>query len=328
MNSKSVLVLVIIISNISLLGYLAYDRYQLERHIASLKALLDEREAELERAKESIFKVDLQTVMKIKESVAKQFLLIINLLKKDYDSLNLAYQLEIDLKIGNSLTSFYDALRDKYGPTGAADHWAAENYKVEFAANLAIHDLQVPSWTAIEKEYFARMGEHSYEAAWEKLQVSLSATGIEYEDTPVRKIEKILRFLYHHITYEDEVDDIYRAPVETLSLGSGDSDDYSILAAALLEAAGIESAIGSFKNDEGKTHFMVLVHIEDLGSYDFLYSDDFAHLGLRPDRWIIIEPQTTIEYQGDEKWMSQWRIEATAEIESIFVEKRLRSQIT
>jgi hypothetical protein len=51
-----------------------------------------------------------------------------------------------------------------------------------------------------------------------------------------------LDFIYTHISYEEEIDDVFLAPVETLGFKSGDCDDFSILAAAFFEEAGIDAA--------------------------------------------------------------------------------------
>ena len=77
---------------------------------------------------------------------------------------------------------------------------------------------------------------------------------------------------------------------------------------------GIDCAIGFFENDSS-AHVMVLVHLEDLGSYECWYNDDLTHYNLQDGKWITIEPQTTIEYQADEEWMQQWNIEMAVEID-------------
>ena len=60
---------------------------------------------------------------------------------------------------------------------------------------------------------------------------------------------------------------------------------------------------------------MVLVHLEDLGDYGCWYFDDLTNYELTEGRWITIEPQATIESQGDE-WMAQWSIFVAEEIEN------------
>ena len=85
--------------------------------------------------------------------------------------------------------------------------------------------------------------------------------------------------------------------------------------AALLEAVGIDTAIGLFKNKKGEYHAMILVHLEDLEGYDYWYYSDLTDKDLEEGRWIIIEPQTTIENQSDE-WIKQWRLLVAAPLDT------------
>jgi hypothetical protein len=133
-------------------------------------------------------------------------------------------------------------------------------------------------------------------------------------DTPTEKIHKILDFIYAHISYEKEIDDVFLAPVETLGFKSGDCDDFSILAAAFFEVTGIDAAVGFFENNEGEQHAMVLVHLEDLTGYNYLYFSDLTGKGLEPGKWIIIEPQSPIEFQSG-SWIQQWNLLVAAPIE-------------
>jgi len=249
-------------------------------------------------------------------------------LRNNYDSLQQSYsslqkELEVmeSLYIGNSLGSYYDYLREKLGATGAKWWWLNpdKSYwqtEVNFAANLAMHDLRWIYWPSIEKDYYEDVGEYSYDTARKKIDEILALIEIKAYDTPTDKIRKILDFIYQYIHYETEVNDVFLAPVETLGFRSGDCDDFSILAAALFEAVGIDSAIGFFVNENNEYHAMVLVHLEDLSSYGYWYYDDLTSLGLEEGRWIKIEPQTTIDCQDNEEWMSQWRILVAAPLDT------------
>ena len=130
----------------------------------------------------------------------------------------------------------------------------------------------------------------------------------------VLKVEKILNFLDCYINYESEVNDNFLAPVETLGYKSGDCDDFTILASALFKMNGIDSAIGLFENDNSEFHAMVLLHLDNLGNYTYYYNSDLTGKGLDEGKWIIIEPQTTIENQGT-NWVKQWRLIVAAPLD-------------
>lgn len=220
-----------------------------------------------------------------------------------------ATKIHDDLRIGNSLFSYYETIRDEYG----SDIRTIKEH-CQFSAQLALHDLHRLYWKGIEEKYGEDVGGESYLQAYEILLKAYEYREIDDDDSDVDKIEKILDFVTWFIVYEPEIDDSKRAPVETLSLRSGDCDDFSILTSALFELGEIDCAIGFFENDSS-AHVMVLVHLEDLGSYECWYNDDLTHYNLQDGKWITIEPQTTIEYQADEEWMQQWNIEMAVEID-------------
>jgi hypothetical protein len=228
-------------------------------------------------------------------------------LEMDYDSLtdeyivlSLDYAVERCLRIGNSLESYYDYLRHELGPTGTENWWQQTdpNYwqtSVDFAANLALHDIRRIYWPTIEEEYYGAIGEYSYDTAFAKIQEVLSFIELHYDESASVVITKVLAFVNRYIQYELEVNDVFLAPVETLGYKSGDCDDFSILVATMLDEVGIDSAIGFFVNEYEQYHAMILVNLDDLRGYGFFYYDDLTHRGLDLGRWIIIEPQVTIE---------------------------------
>jgi len=241
-------------------------------------------------------------------------------LKESYSNLQRDFEVEKALHIGNSLESYYDYLRQELGPTGAKWWWLNpdKSYwqtEVNFAANLAMHDLRRIYWPSIEKDYYEDVGEYSYDTARKKIDGILALIEIKTYDAPTDKIRKILDFIHQYIQYETEVNDVFLAPVETLGFRSGDCDDFSILAAALFEAVGIDSAIGFFTNKDNEYHAMVLVDLEDLAGYRYWFYNDLTKLGLKEGRWIIIEPQATISDQGDD-WISQWNIFVAAPLDT------------
>lgn len=239
----------------------------------------------------------------------------------DYTDVFRDLQIEQSLRIGNSLESYYDSLRSGLGPTGSENWWlfpteSQWQMEVEFAVNLAQHDLWRIYWPYYETDYEDLTGERSTESAWTHLRDVASHMNISSIDSPEVKIEKILSFLNENIHYELEINDVFLAPVETLGFKSGDCDDYSILAAALFEYFDVESAVGFFKNDANDYHAMVVVNLEDLGGHGFYYFDDLTEYGLPEGKWIMIEPQSIIEDQNDEDWMSQWKIFVAQELEN------------
>jgi hypothetical protein len=235
-------------------------------------------------------------------------------LQTDYEVLDYYYSVTQDLKIGNSLTSYYDTLRYEFGPTGSKSRWYYEEESCKFAAQLALHDIHRLYWTKTEEIYGEDVGQESYAQAWEIIDKTLDYCDVYTGDSDIEIIENILDFITWYIDYEPEMDDSVRAPVETLNLRSGDCDDFTILAAALFDVMGVESAIGFFQNDYGEAHAMTLVHLDDLGDYGYWYFDDLTDFDLMEGDWIVIEPQRKIDEQHYES-MTQWEIYMAVEID-------------
>jgi hypothetical protein len=321
LSRYTIILIILIISSFSLAGFFAYERFRIEafykENVADIESLRKENirlEDQLSLLQNQVY--DLQLQLNLKEANVSRIDEEYQSLQIEYEALKRDYQLTSELKIGNSLTSFYDYVRQEKGFSGDASYKATDEDRVQFAVNLVLHDLNRYSWPSIEDEYYEKIGIHSYDAAWNLMQIALNNTGIEEDDSMVDGIEKILTFVNGYLEYEIEFDNIFRAPVETLSMKHGDCEDYAILASAFFETVGIDSAIGFFQNIEDEYHAMVLIHIEDLGEHGFWYFDDLTHLGLREGRWIIIEPQYEIEHQEYDEWMSQWSLRVAAEVES------------
>ena len=143
---------------------------------------------------------------------------------------------------------------------------------------------------------------------------TIAGCGIDPADTDTDKVEKVLDFVYGLVDYELEIDDSLRAPVETLSLKSGDCDDFSILVAALLEAVDIQTGIGFFESPDS-AHAMVLVQMDDLEGYRCWYYDDLTYYDFEPGRWLIIEPQLPIGYQDIDDTMEEYDIYMAVELD-------------
>jgi hypothetical protein len=216
------------------------------------------------------------------------------------------------LRIGHLLADYYDEVRDA---NSTSSWWGATSTlqgKVKFAADLARHGLGQIYWVDYENTYFRLAKEHSYTTARRDLDGVLNVIGISSTDLSIQKIDKVLDFISAHITYENDMNEAYLAPMETLGFLSGDCDDYAILAAALFEAVGIDSAVGFFNNGSS-SHAMTLVHLDDISPYGCWYYSNLTSYGLQAGTWLKIEPQATIENQMTD-WVHQWSIEAAAEV--------------
>ena len=234
-------------------------------------------------------------------------------LQSENDAMEQKIRVDASFRIYSNLTSFYDYVRDAYGLAGDKMGYTALS-RIRFGSQLAYHDLGYDVWPNQEATYFGDVGSHSYSTASKIIDYAITQCGINALDDSVTKIGKILEFINSRISYSFEVDDVYRAPVETLSLSSGDCDDYSILAGALFERVGVDSAISFYTNSQGENHVMVLIHLDSLGPYAFFKFSDLTYLGLRSGTWVIIEPQGTLDYQGDAGWMTQWKLDSAVEI--------------
>ena len=231
-------------------------------------------------------------------------------LEEKYNEIFQQIELYDELRIGNSLASYYEFIRSEIGT-----NMKSEKEECTFAVCLALHDLHRLYWRDIEEQFSEDVGGESYDLAWQVLSKAYDHCEINSRDSDVEKIRKILEFVNWFIDYEHEVDDSKRAPVETLSLRTGDCDDFTILVGALFERAGIESSIARFENEDDEGHYMVLVHLDNLGEYRCWYYEDLQKYDLMKGKWIKIEPQRKIEQQHDEEWMSQWNLKMAVEID-------------
>jgi len=232
-------------------------------------------------------------------------------LRDAYSEIRREYQIEKTLRIGNSLESYYDLVRDEEGFMGK---WYGDQRDMNFCAKLALHDLGRNSWPSLEDKYYEEIGNHSYVTAKNKINDVIDLVEVRAYDSTTEKIRKLLQFLCDHLHYELEVNNVYLAPTETLAFMSGDCDDFTTLGATLFEAVGMDAAVGIFMNEKDEHHCMVLIHLEDLGGYRYWKYDDLTGKGLDEGRWIVIEPQYTLENQGN-GWVHQWQLLYAAPIE-------------
>jgi len=243
-------------------------------------------------------------------------------LQKKYDDLladlsNLGPQYELyqRLRIESLAADYYQTIRENVGPQSAGwrqngGTWAE---LVSFCSELAMHDEGKMSWKDYEAMYFDGYQTYSYDDALAKLKFVNEYAGVSTSNTSVENVAAILQFIVGHVEYQRDMIDKFFAPVETLFYRSGDCEDFSALAAALFEVAGIDSAIGFFSStSESSGHAMALVHLDNLGAYNWTYYSDLTSFGLSSGTWITIEPQSLITDQSG-SWISQWVLEAAAE---------------
>ncbi len=240
-----------------------------------------------------------------------------NDLSDEYDTLSQTMLQYSRLSIDSLMMLTYNKIREEcqpeYNPWWGTYYY--DSVSVEYAANACAHDLDIIYWPSIEDNYYDIRGTYLSSDAYDVILNVLDIIDISYYDNDVDKVEKILDFIYANIEYVEDINDEFLFPVETLTFKSGDCDDFAILAAALFEEVGIESAIGFFTNEsKDYDHCMVLVKLSDLGEYGYWYYDDLTNYDLSKGQWIIIEPQATISEQGEDYLIEEWELIATAEI--------------
>ncbi|MEM2904957.1 MAG: transglutaminase-like domain-containing protein [Candidatus Bathyarchaeia archaeon] len=228
------------------------------------------------------------------------------------------------LYIGTALETYYDYVRANCYTFGletiGEEKWSNYpnyyNISVSFAANLASHDIGNLWWPTLETgcDYYNYTGEYSYETSSRIMQGAMTLAGVYSSDSDVTKTEKILAFIHSVVHYEHRMLDHMWFPCETLAFRSGDCTSFSILAAAMLEAAGIKAAVAFFTNSTLGGHAMVLVHLDNLGAYGYWYYGNLTGYGLTSGRWILIEPQYASLSQQDDAWISYWSLKACAEV--------------
>lgn len=236
-------------------------------------------------------------------------------LQQSYNMLQTENQIYENFRLESTVEDYYETVRDT-NSMQTSDWWYSYisiQDKVDFCANLAKHDIAKVYWSSIETAYHDYYGTYSYDDAKARLTFSLDLAGVHSYDTSVDKIDKILKYVASYISYRPDMNDRYNSPWETLAFQSGDCDDFSTLASALFELAGIDSAIEFVKNSANNCHAMVLVKLNDLGPYGYYYYSDLTSYGLSAGNWIVIEPQMSIDQQHDSTWMSQWSIMAAAD---------------
>ena len=234
---------------------------------------------------------------------------------QDRDALDYDLMVYETFRLDSTVADFYECVREANGIL-TGESWVLDSSLQEmadFGADLSMHDQGKLSWPLQEELYYNYYGTHSYDDAKIRMNFLLTMAGVAAGDSSVDRVGKILECVRGFVSGRMDMTERFYAPWETLAHRSGDCEDLSILTSALFELAGIDSAFGAFTNDYNENHAMVLIHLNDLGPYDYYSYDDLTSLGLSSGRWIIIEPQTTLGYQSDASWMDQWNILVAAE---------------
>jgi len=245
-----------------------------------------------------------------------------DLLESQYNSSEKECQFLHNINVGHLMECCYADIREIYEEQWDGFWWQIigdDEDVITFAANLAEHDLGRLYWIDANDKYNSlrdqNMPENMNQAALTKLSHVPDYIEIKENDSPVTKVEKILDFVTSWVHYEHDTNEVFLSPIETLTFRSGDCDDSAILVSALFELVGLEAGIVFVTNDEGGKHAMTLLHLDDLGGYGHYYFQDLTDHGFKEGKWILIEPQDTIENQANEGWMEQWSGEYFIEIE-------------
>ncbi|GAI49929.1 unnamed protein product, partial [marine sediment metagenome] len=180
------------------------------------------------------------------------------------------------------------------------------------------HAIGKYNWPDLDSKYYSITGKHSYEDAKEQLDtivIGLRPIGI-YPPNDYGTIQYLLDLFRRYIRYEHDMNNVFRAPPETLGMRSGDCDDWSILASAAFADAGIPSAIVFVKSLDGtKAHAMVLVQSSE--NLPFCNYSDLTGFGLPSGRWYIVEPQYTLgDHLQNPHYCEEWRITAVVLVKS------------
>lgn len=230
-----------------------------------------------------------------------------------YNELSKDYEFVQDVAIGHLLQQCYDDIREIYEDEWGGFWWnfiGDDEDVILFAARMAEHDLGSLVWTSVNDNYNSLrqpdMTEDMHKAALEKISLVLGYIGIEETDNASIKIEKVLDFVTEWVHYESDKNNEFLSPAETLTTRSGDCDDFAILVSALFELTGLEAGLVFLSSDDNGWHAMSLVHEDNLGGYGYYYFSDLTEYGLASGKWLLIEPQMTIENQNNESWMSLW----------------------
>jgi len=217
------------------------------------------------------------------------------------------------IRLESTVEDYYQSVREycQMDTSGWLYNFFSDKNRVDFCAELADHDIGKKYWPLLEKEYFNYYGTYSYNDAAVVLYNFINLTGIQLSENSTLDILQILNIVNDFVKYRPDINDRYNSPWETLAFGSGDCDDFSILVSALFKIAEIDSAIGFFKNSTGACHAMVLVHLDNLGGYDFFSSTNLTNKGLASGRWITIEPQWPIYWQNKTS-INEWNLDAAS----------------
>jgi len=247
-----------------------------------------------------------------------------NNLLKQYDEVHTEYieyledsskynKLPIDHFMELSFSDIRTQNQPHYSPWMSIETY--DSLSVEYASYICAHDLGRYYWPDIEKNYYDKTGGPLYTAAYERIQTLVEIINISKNFSHVENVKRVLDFTISYITYQDDPNDEFLFPTETLTFRTGDCDDFSILTAAVFEEIGIQSAIGFFENKtDGLLHAMLLLNLDDLGKYEYYSYSNLTSFNLSEGQWIIIEPQLPISRQRDIDFLEKYELLVASEI--------------
>lgn len=139
-------------------------------------------------------------------------------------------------------------------------------------------------------------------------------------DNLLNKIDYISDYFF---TKNSDYDyDYAKSAIETIFSGRGDCEDYAMLAATFLEAAGFETIIGNIHDDNQSRldiylhHAFLWVKVENF-SYPYLYAD-LWRFGEGEYEWLLLEPTYDVVYGEYVSWIETYNAFNFTKWEDIF----------
>lgn len=273
------LIIYFAISIIILSAFFAVRQSSLHGYvIANISSTLEAKEYEIESLKKNLDKSMESTQLleaKLKEAEKKG----------EWDRLT---------TIDSPMQEYFELVRKSYAER---PWWQDSTYEkqAQLAAQIAANAAGDAFWKKEEAKYSSKTGQNSYVVQADLLDALMNSAGINKSISDGEKLERILELL-QHIKYENDLNNDFRFPLETLKLKSGDCDDFSIIAAAMLKRLGIKTAIVLVSGTEGVHSWIAVQGNFELQKYKLAGSKE---------EWMVVEPQFPYTRQSPE-WFSKY----------------------